>query len=85
MFLGFISFYFINSKNKINIAIAGIFAGLSAVTHLNGLIFMGAGGILLLVNRRIFDAIIFSIFASFSFGFYFLDIASIDLLEKWYT
>lgn len=54
-------------------ALAGMFAGLAALTHLNGLIFIMAGGLLLLWRRRWAGMVVFGITAIIAFASYGLD------------
>lgn len=54
-------------------AAAGVLAGLAALTHLNGLIFIMAGGLLLLWRRRWVGAVVFGATAAVAFAGYGLD------------
>jgi len=89
MSLGFISFYFLNSGLQIPklkfIVLSGIFAGLGALTHLNGLSFIFAGFVLLLLNKRFKSAFIFGIVATSMSLLYFFDIASITELKAFWA
>lgn len=77
MTLGFSSWLFLdqylNKKNLLALIFSGLFAGLAAATHLNGLIFIIAGGLLLLWNRKLFPAIIFGLSVLPSLTIYFFD------------
>jgi hypothetical protein len=53
---------------------AGVLAGLAALTHLNGLIFIMAGGLLLLWRRRWAGAVLFGFTAAAAFAAYGIDI-----------
>lgn len=54
-------------------AAAGVLAGLAALTHLNGLIFIMAGGLLLLWRRRWVGAVLFGLTAAVAFASYGID------------
>lgn len=79
--LGFGSWCFLHrslhSSNAANLgsaATAGLLAGLAALTHLNGLIFMVAGAGLLLWRRRLSLLLVFGAVATAVFSIYFLDL-----------
>lgn len=82
MTLGFISFYFliegINKSSNILIILGGIFAGLSAFTHLNGLIYCSAGAVLLLFRKKFLPFVLFGFFAGLFSLLYFFDITSLE-------
>jgi hypothetical protein len=59
-------------------AAAGVFAGLAALTHLNGLIFILAGGLLMLWRRRWVGAIVFGLTAVVAFAGYGIDMLRHD-------
>lgn len=81
MSFGFVSFYFITQKGKWrNNVYAGVFAGLAALSHLNGLAFISTGVIILLFNKRYKDIPIFVISALPVFLIYFYDIPNFELL-----
>jgi hypothetical protein len=85
MFLGFASFFFISKAlhgDKNAPWIAGIIAGVSVTTHLNGVIFMGAGGLVLLIHKRsIFEPIKFAIPAVLVALLFFVDINSKEKVQ----
>ena len=100
MCLGFISYHFLSifleknqqensqenlHKNKLMyLILAGIFAGLAFLTHLNGLIFAVAGFGSLLLQKQWKNSIIFGIFVTVIFSFYFADILlHTDLAYFW--
>lgn len=89
MTLGFVSWislerYFNNSgKHHFVVLMAGGFAGLAAAGHLNGLIFMGAGGILLLWNNRWKGSLMFATGSLAGFALYFYDFSSEFGFEYW--
>lgn len=82
MTLGFISWIFLERHikhiglPKINALLAGLFAGLSASGHLNGLIFIGAGGLLLFWNRRWSGTFLFAMASLAGFALYFYDFSA---------
>lgn len=84
--LGFSSFYFIEkalSTNKILLyAIAGSFAGIAVFAHLNGIIFISAGGILILSKKKILPAFIFGISALLFSSLFLYDIGSISEIQN---
>ncbi len=90
MVLGYISYNSLfcliknhdNYQHK-NILIAGVFAGLAAVTHLNGLIFIISGFILLLYYIKIKQAILFGIISSLTLTIYFYDFTSLSDFNLW--
>jgi hypothetical protein len=77
MFLGFSSWLLLRrallAGSVAAAAGAGVFAGLAALTHLNGLIFIMAGGLLLLWRRRWLGAVVFGGLAAVIFAGYGLD------------
>lgn len=79
MFLGFSSWLLLRrallSASVAAAGGAGLFAGLAALTHLNGLIFIMAGGLLLLWRRRWAGAVVFGVLAALIFAGYGLDMA----------
>ncbi|HNP18964.1 MAG TPA: glycosyltransferase family 39 protein [Fulvivirga sp.] len=80
MFIGFISFIFLDLYNqnqkKSYIILSGIMAGLAVFTHLNGLIFAFATVVILLFNLRIKDIIWFSIPFILTASLYFFNITN---------
>jgi hypothetical protein len=78
MTLGFISFIllekYLSDKKFRYLLLGGVFAGLGFLTHLNGLIFIAGGGILLLANRQIIPALLFGFTAATVFSIFFIDI-----------
>ena len=85
MTLGFISFYFlvsgINHKIRFQILLAGMFSGLAAFAHLNGLIYSFAGLLLLIANRQYKNGILFCISAGLFTLLYFFDIHHLSELQ----
>jgi hypothetical protein len=85
MTLGFLSYIFLDKflekNNSFYLILAGVFAGLDFLTHLNGLIFIAAGGILLLANKKYYQAIIFGVISALVFSIFFLDIFYFSSLE----
>lgn len=86
MCLGFISFLFIRKAIDrgvlLHSVLAGIFAGLAALTHLNGLIFILAGTAMLLIYKQYRLLFIFLLSAVVGFGFYFIEILDADSFSK---
>jgi hypothetical protein len=82
MFLGFCSWLALRrallSGATGAAAAAGLLAGLAALTHLNGLIFIMAGGLLLLWRRRWLGAVVFGMLAVLVFAGYGLDMVRHD-------
>ncbi|MBW6492177.1 MAG: glycosyltransferase family 39 protein [Lentimicrobium sp.] len=88
MTLGFISFICLErgiseSFHYKWIIISGLLAGLSGATHLNGLIYISAGGLLLLIKRKPLQAIIFGLSAIPTFAVYFYDFTREFNFEYW--
>ncbi|MFC5410091.1 ArnT family glycosyltransferase [Larkinella bovis] len=77
MMLGFASYCALDSssdeKPAPKVVLAGVFAGLAALTHLNGLIYLAAGAGWLLVRTGWRPTITFSIVGGLTFSFYGLD------------
>ena len=79
MSLGFISYIlleetFSGSKKQLLYALlSGIFSGLCAAAHLNGLVVIGAGFILLLWNKKYIASLIFGMAAIITCSIYFYD------------
>ena len=85
MCLGFISFYFLetglNRKTRYYFLLAGMFAGLAAFTHLNGLIYSFAGMLLLIMKRDYRNFFLFIIPAGAFSMLYLFDIHSTKEFE----
>ncbi len=75
---GFLSFFFLyqflQNKNQLYLILSAFIAGFSPLIHLNGIIFIGAGAILLLYEKRWRHFIIYSVLASIVASFYFYEI-----------
>lgn len=80
---GFLSFYFLQHGNKRYVWFAGLFAGLSALSHLNGIIYILAGCMLLLYTSNWRKFFYFSIASGITFAFYFFDIIYFSAFEVW--
>lgn len=85
--LGFASFYslrvYLENGRSIFLLLAGGLAGLATLGHLNGLIFIAAGLILLLFRHQYRGLVLFGIVAAITCSFYTVDsIGSLDRL--WY-
>ena len=81
MATGFISFYLLrkNIEEKLTtLTFAGIMAGAAALFHLNGLIFIGAGFVLLVSEKKYKSSIIFTIAAIAIFSFYFIEMLTVE-------
>ncbi|WP_196884963.1 glycosyltransferase family 39 protein [Aureivirga sp. CE67] len=79
MTIGFISFIFldkyINTKKNLPFIFSAIFAGLAFLTHLNGVVYIGAATIyLFFFKREYIRAVIYGLISSAVFGLYFADI-----------
>jgi hypothetical protein len=90
MTLGFLSFIFLfralDEKVNVywNLFAAGLVTGLSVSTHLNGLIFLVSGFLLLIWNRKYTYGIIFAASSLPTIFIYFIDMLSISRLQLWY-
>lgn len=78
MTLGFASYIFLekhfnNSGGWQYAAFSGALAGLAATAHLNGLIFIAAGSVVLLMRWKLKALIVFSVFSVLFLGIYFYD------------
>ena len=74
---GFISYYFLRKSFEAGAeypVIAGVFAGLCVLLHLNGLIFIAAGATLLLVNKKVKYMTWFILAAVCVASLYFIDV-----------
>lgn len=86
MFFGFCSWIFLEkSLNKIGkyALLSGVFAGLALLTHLNGIIFVASGFLLLIVRREFKLSIGFLGTAITISMFYFWDINNGELFSLW--
>lgn len=75
MAFGFAS-YLVLSRERLTaryLALAGVLAGLAALTHLNGLIYVAAGALWLLMQRGWRPALGFGVAGGLTTGLYFLD------------
>lgn len=80
------SFYFLNSylnkKIYYHLLLSALFAGLAALTHLNGLSVIFAGSVLLLWNKKWKNLIVFDIISVAIILFYFIDINTIEKFNQ---
>ena len=83
MTLGFSSFLCLNTPTKYRTILAGILAGLAMLTHLNGLVFLVAGFILLIYTKRFTEVLYFSLAGILSFGLYFYDAIISNNFDLW--
>ncbi|WP_196891536.1 ArnT family glycosyltransferase [Aureivirga marina] len=79
MTIGFISFIFlekfINTKKNLPFLLSAIFAGLAFLTHLNGVVYIGAATIyLFFFKKEYIRAVIYGLISSAVFSLYFADI-----------
>ncbi|MGE5317548.1 MAG: ArnT family glycosyltransferase [Chloroflexota bacterium] len=88
MTLGFVSFMFLekylNDKRLWLLTISGIAAGLAAAAHLNGLIFIGAGFLTLVWQRRFKASMLFGLFTIPGFAVYFYDFTREFNFKFWF-
>lgn len=88
-FFGFYSFVLLDnniriaSSKRMTVVFAGLFAGLAFLTHLNGLIFLGAGFWLLIICHKYREAFIFSIVAGIVSSLYFWDLWQPGHMDQW--
>lgn len=87
MFFGFCSWVsinrFLDQNRSSSVLMAGLFAGLAALTHLNGLIFILAGFTFLLIKKEFRSSLYFGFCAAFVLLFYFWDINNAELFGIW--
>ncbi len=86
--LGFISFIgvekYLSYGNKWLVVLAGISAGLAASAHLNGLIFIGAGSLVLLWKRKPIASVILAFSSLIGLAVYFYDFSAAYNFKYWY-
>jgi hypothetical protein len=86
MCFGFIEYYFLRKAidNGVTcVLLAGVFAGLCILMHLNGVIFAVAGAVLLLADKRIKLTLWFSLAAAAVALLYFIDIFPAHWATYW--
>ncbi len=87
MTLGFLSFYFLHASVKseapLKPAIAGLFAGLAFLTHLNAMVFPVAGFLYMLYFRQWKGLVLFSIAATLTCSVYSLGLWSAEALATY--
>lgn len=89
MSVGFFSFYciekFLNHQVKFDsyLVLAGLFAGLAATAHLNGLIFCISGFLLVLSHKKITSAVYFGLTTLPTLMIYFYDIRTKLDFDLW--
>jgi hypothetical protein len=80
--VGFASFYFLEKSIRLQqlkfAAIGGLLTGICALFHLNGLVFIMSGGLVLLVNNQIKSLFLFGTIASLTSLLYFYDICCLQ-------
>ena len=88
-FFGFVSYILLHGylektgKRWLSVALSGLAAGLAIATHLNGVVYAGAGIILLLVNRRWLPSIAFGSAVIIGMLPYFFDFNADHGYEYW--
>lgn len=82
--LGFISFYYLTSTTRHQWIWGAIAGGLATLTHLNGLIFLMAGGLWLLTKQRWAEALGWGIIGSVVLSFYFTDVITQNAWAVWW-
>lgn len=88
MTMGFISFYILNkglseNRNRL-IYLSAVIAGLSGFTHLNGLSFIFAGFVLILINRKYLHALGFGFTGTLFALLYFYDLTTVGELHNFW-
>lgn len=87
MTLGFISFIcvekYLDEKKFVLLVPAGLMAGLAAAGHLNGLIYIGAGSLLLFWKKKPKAALWMGLFSAIGFSVYFYDFTRTYNLDYW--
>ncbi|MEP2771703.1 MAG: glycosyltransferase family 39 protein [Fulvivirga sp.] len=87
MLFGTASFYFIkryfDNQQLLSILLAGAFAGLSFLTHLNSVIYCLAGFFLLLFHKNIKATVLFSLAAVPVCFIYFIPLLDPENLQQW--
>lgn len=80
--VGFASYYFLEKSIRLQhlkfAAIGGVLAGICVLFHLNGLVFIMSGGLILLVNNQIKSLFLFGTIASVTSLLYFYDICCLQ-------
>lgn len=86
MFFGFGSFFFIEkalkTENRITVILSGLFTGLAFLSHVNGIIFVVAGFLLLLINKRFKLLLFYSIGAFVGCMLYTFDLWQGDHFQQ---
>jgi len=88
MTLGFASFVFIDrflntGQRTPNILFAGLLAGLATTMHLNGLMYIFAGFVLLVLNRKYTYSMLFGLSTLPTLAIYFFDMTSVSDFQLW--
>ncbi len=89
MTLGFVGFIllekFLETKktNYWYLILSGVFYGLTMATHLNGIILLSSGFLLLIINRRYSAVIGFGVGALIAFSIYFYDLKDAAAISLW--
>jgi len=77
---------YLEARNRkiLYLFLAGFFFGITMATHLNGVIFVLAGLLLLIWNKKFSAASIYGLGAVLGFSPYFYDLTSLASLHLWY-
>lgn len=91
MAIGFLAYIFLEqsilskSKGLVLVLLASIFSGLSVLVHLNGLIFVFAGGFVLLYKKQFKYLALFVLVNTFFIYLYFSHMESFAELYNWFS
>jgi len=82
----FLEHSFITNKNKTNfVLLSSIFAGISILVHLNGAVFILAGGLILLFKKQFKSLIWFALISLLSVFIYFAHLDSLSEVYIWFN
>ncbi len=86
MAFGILSYYYLNKyqkeENNSTLLLAALFSGMAVITHLNGVVFIFAGGMALLAIKKYKSFFVFGLAACLTSMFYFADIHSLEELNQ---
>ncbi|MEM9857499.1 MAG: glycosyltransferase family 39 protein [Bacteroidota bacterium] len=89
MMFGVFSYYFLyqfsEKRSYYTLLLGGLCAGLAFLTHLNGVIFCVAGGILLIYMRKWIGVLLFTLIGLSTCLIYFIPLVLDKSLEVWYN
>jgi len=89
MATGFLSFIFLEKSletkthKSVFVLLSATVAGLSAMVHLNGAVFVLAGGLILLFRKEFKNLVLFTIVSLFFVYLYFVHLNSLDEVSMW--